>query len=465
MNEWPPRRIVITKEELQDRAIDEVLALRHADLPGPVQAKPQATGLRFFYAGWFYLLMAGALGAAGAWVTIEPFFDDGIVFAGRVEEVNAAAVPVLFGGTTHEIRGLVQVSGVSVYVVPTQTRVLSRGSTPRRVSLTDLRKGDTVKVMALPTPDPNSLLAVGIRPIEAAPSDDGSLRAPALVRRQTVAAFLLFPVVAGFVGFMIGSVEGIVCRTLARAAWCGAIGLLSGVLGGALSGLIAGAVFEIIGRIAGDSLDPTASAAGFIFLLFRRGLAWTVAGMAMGLGQGLALKSSKLLLNGFIGGMVGGLMGGLLFDPIDLLLSDRELLEGAEVSRATGLVIIGAAVGAMIGVTDLLTRDAWLKVVTGPLRGKEFSFDRSPIRLGSSTRNEIYLFRDPKIDPVHAEITRLRDTYELADLGSSTGTFVNGRRIKRARLAEGDRITIGDSAFLYSSREKRQPADPGPVRA
>jgi pSer/pThr/pTyr-binding forkhead associated (FHA) protein len=108
----------------------------------------------------------------------------------------------------------------------------------------------------------------------------------------------------------------------------------------------------------------------------------------------------------------------------------------------------------MIGLTEMLTRDAWLQVLQGPLRGKEFSFNRTPIRLGSSPRNVIYLFKDPKIAPIHAEINKLRDTYELVDQDSSTGTFVNGQRIKRHRLADRDVIRIGDAEFRYMTRAR-----------
>ncbi len=188
--------------------------------------------------------------------------------------------------------------------------------------------------------------------------------------------------------------------------------------------------------------------------MFSRGLAWMLVGTGMGLGQGIALKSRRLLLNGFIGGMLGGLLGGLLFDPITLLLSDPAHLSGAESSRAIGVAIIGAAVGLMIGITDMLTRSAWLRVIAGPLRGKEFSFYQAPIRLGSSPKNEIYLFKDPKIDPVHAHINKLRDTFEIEDNESATGTLINGQRVKRKRLFDGDKIQIGDSEFVYTTRDK-----------
>ena len=91
----------------------------------------------------------------------------------------------------------------------------------------------------------------------------------------------------------------------------------------------------------------------------------------MGLGQGIALRSKRLLAYGFFGGIIGGLLGGLLFDPIDLILLGVDK-PSAHWSRLIGLAVIGASVGAMIGVVELLARDAWLRMVKGPLAGKEF---------------------------------------------------------------------------------------------
>jgi hypothetical protein len=255
------------------------------------------------------------------------------------------------------------------------------------------------------------------------------------------------------IGLVIGAIEGLICRTFRRAIRCGLFGLLAGVIGGCASVTCGGLIYEFIGQL---SKDPTAGAGPFMLQMFRRGLAWLIVGTAMGLGQGLALKSRKLMLNGFVGGMVGGLIGGLFFDPIYLVFSNRALIQAAELSRAIGFAFIGVSVGLMIGITDLLTRSAWLRVVAGPLRGKEFNFYQTPIRLGSSPKNEIYLFKDTKIEPVHATIRSLRDTYEIEDADSSTGTVLNGQRIKRKRLVDGDRIQIGDSEFVYTTRDRRK---------
>jgi len=45
----------------------------------------------------------------------------------------------------------------------------------------------------------------------------------------------------------------------------------------------------------------------------------------------------------------------------------------------------------------------------------------------------------------HAKISTDNDQIVIQDLGSTNGTFVNGEKVKRVRLREGDRILIGTS--------------------
>jgi len=442
--------IVITKEELKDHQIDEALDLQRNYVPNPVEAAEPK--FRLLYSAWFYLLLAGALGAFLAWAMLEPKFHDVITFTGKIEELNPDRAPSNFRGN-YEIQGYMKVAGVDVYIMPQFTKIRAAGAASR-LSIRELNLGEVVTVFGEVAPgSPNTILAAAVRLNDPRTAVDTDVNVSSLDTQQKLFGFLLLPVVAAMVGLTIGGVEGIICRTYSRAAWCASIGLLTGLIGGAVSAIAAGIVFVALGAI-GPSGDPRASGVAFLFLMFRRGLAWTIAGMAMGLGQGFALKSRKLKFNGFIGGMIGGLIGGLLFEPVNLIFLGPDGISAAN-SRAVGLTIVGAAVGLLIGLTDLLTRDAWLKVLSGPLQGKEFSFNQTPIRLGSSPKNEIYLFKDPKIDPIHAEIYKLRDAYEIVDNGSSTGTFVNGRRVARDRLADGARIKVGDSEFSYSSRENK----------
>ncbi|HEX6215470.1 MAG TPA: FHA domain-containing protein [Vicinamibacterales bacterium] len=44
-----------------------------------------------------------------------------------------------------------------------------------------------------------------------------------------------------------------------------------------------------------------------------------------------------------------------------------------------------------------------------------------------------------------------RGELELEDLGSTNGTFVNGKKITRATLSDGDKLTIGRVLFLVNA--------------
>ena len=45
----------------------------------------------------------------------------------------------------------------------------------------------------------------------------------------------------------------------------------------------------------------------------------------------------------------------------------------------------------------------------------------------------------------------------IRDLGSTNGTFVNGRRVERARLAIGDRLRVGRVELTVSRHNHSQP--------
>ena len=72
--------------------------------------------------------------------------------------------------------------------------------------------------------------------------------------------------------------------------------------------------------------------------------------------------------------------------------------------------------------------------------------------IGRSRECDIFL-EDLAVSRLHATIRLLSDgNYEIEDLRSATGTFVNGRRITRSRLAEGDTVQIGSSKLAFWHR-------------
>ena len=56
------------------------------------------------------------------------------------------------------------------------------------------------------------------------------------------------------------------------------------------------------------------------------------------------------------------------------------------------------------------------------------------------------------VSRVHCRFTlNQTNELELEDLGSTNGTFVNGKKISRAALSDGDKLTIGRVQFVAKS--------------
>lgn len=61
---------------------------------------------------------------------------------------------------------------------------------------------------------------------------------------------------------------------------------------------------------------------------------------------------------------------------------------------------------------------------------------------------------DQTISRRHAELRRAGDTWELTDLGSANGTYVNGARLQKpTKLKHGDQIRLGNTLLVYAGDE------------
>jgi hypothetical protein len=152
-----------------------------------------------------------------------------------------------------------------------------------------------------------------------------------------------------------------------------------------------------------------------------------------------------------LGAVLGGLTGGLLFDPISLVLTTAD--GQATYSRGVGFVCIGLLVGLFVGLVEGWTKTAWLLMRQGPLAGKQFILFRDTTVLGSSPKSEIYLFKDPAIEPRHAVIYNRGGRFEIEDCQTPEGTYVNGIPIQRHWLLAGDQIVLGKTVLEFALKE------------
>jgi pSer/pThr/pTyr-binding forkhead associated (FHA) protein len=88
-------------------------------------------------------------------------------------------------------------------------------------------------------------------------------------------------------------------------------------------------------------------------------------------------------------------------------------------------------------------------VSIGSTPRREYSLDKPTIAIGSHPSNDVVL-DDTTVSRRHATITRTSSGLELADLGSTNGTFVNGRQVRKPiALKSGDEIKFGSARFAF----------------
>lgn len=79
----------------------------------------------------------------------------------------------------------------------------------------------------------------------------------------------------------------------------------------------------------------------------------------------------------------------------------------------------------------------------------EIDLEQFPVLIGRSLDAEI-LPADPSVSQRHCEIDAINGRLMVRDLGSESGTFVNGVLVDIAPLLPGDELTIGKSSFVAS---------------
>ena len=90
-----------------------------------------------------------------------------------------------------------------------------------------------------------------------------------------------------------------------------------------------------------------------------------------------------------------------------------------------------------------------LIVIDGNDRGKRHSLSgKKSYKIGRSSHCDLKL-ADGKVSRDHAMITEVDDGHVIVDLESANGTVVNGDRIDRKPLKEGDFIRLGYTILKY----------------
>lgn len=95
-----------------------------------------------------------------------------------------------------------------------------------------------------------------------------------------------------------------------------------------------------------------------------------------------------------------------------------------------------------------------LKFISGKYQGGEFPLElETEIEIGRGSELDMVLVED-MVSRRHARITTYGGELHIEDFKSTNGTFVNGEKISKARIKEGDRILIGTNIIKLVHRDR-----------
>ena len=212
-------------------------------------------------------------------------------------------------------------------------------------------------------------------------------------------------------------------KVLVRAPWTRRNMLIAKGLSLLATALV---LLVVLDRVGALNIPIDGYVYGFLSLLG--------AGMAVVLGAGIMFMTR----------------GGRLSGPSDVLLD-----------RASAGARQGGAPQAPAGATMMLNRvptfNAWLLVRTGGEQGKTYELKGDRVTIGRSSDSTIRVDH-PSVDPSHVLIRVGEGRYQMYDMGSSTGTWLNGNAVMGAFLPDGSRITMGTSELFYSKMAATSPS-------
>lgn len=108
-------------------------------------------------------------------------------------------------------------------------------------------------------------------------------------------------------------------------------------------------------------------------------------------------------------------------------------------------------------VAALPSGAALLLVRSGPAAGARYLLDSDTTTAGRHPNADIFL-DDVTVSRRHAEIVRSHASFDLVDQRSLNGTYVDGERVDRARLRNGDEVRIGKFRLNFFSSPRDLPA-------
>jgi pSer/pThr/pTyr-binding forkhead associated (FHA) protein len=102
----------------------------------------------------------------------------------------------------------------------------------------------------------------------------------------------------------------------------------------------------------------------------------------------------------------------------------------------------------LTGLEALRPGTALLVVKRGPNAGSRFQLDKSVVSAGRHPQSDIFL-DDVTVSRRHADFRQVGDGFEVSDVGSLNGTYVNREPVETSALTNGDEVQIGKFRLVF----------------
>ncbi|HUF32396.1 MAG TPA: FHA domain-containing protein [Acidimicrobiales bacterium] len=111
-----------------------------------------------------------------------------------------------------------------------------------------------------------------------------------------------------------------------------------------------------------------------------------------------------------------------------------------------------------VALDELESGQGLLVVRRGPGSGSRFALDRDVVSVGRHPQSDIFL-DDVTVSRRHAEVVRVPEGYEVRDVGSLNGTYLNRERIESAPMSNGDELQVGRFKLVFLAAGDPPPSD------
>lgn len=147
------------------------------------------------------------------------------------------------------------------------------------------------------------------------------------------------------------------------------------------------------------------------------------------------------------GVLIGLIVGGALLVLIVIAIAAKKS------AKPTQQKICGGCRRVMLPVWTKCLFCGWapvarLEFILGPMANQTLPLAEEVTTIGSVAGNTVVL-ADPAVSRKHAGIRKVEGNYELADLGSTNGVYVNGHKVPKKTLEPGDIIRVGNTEAVF----------------